>query len=74
MTPELCTDIAGQPLAVGDRVATLTPQYRYKLSLGTILRFTPKGLKVMLDDELARWGDRAEPVQLDTAQVAKVPK
>jgi hypothetical protein len=37
MTPELYSDIAGQPLAGGDRVATLTPRYRYKLSLGTVM-------------------------------------
>jgi hypothetical protein len=63
-------DIAGQSLAIGDRVATLTPRYRYKLSLGRVVEFTPKGLKVQLDNP--RWaGDGL--VQLNAAQVVKVP-
>lgn len=63
-------DIAGQVLTVGDRVATLTPRYRYKLSLGTLVKFTPKGCKVQLDE--TRHAD--EPIQLDTAQVVRIPK
>lgn len=68
---DLVRDIAGQPLAVGDRVATLKPRYRYVLALGTVVRFTPKGLKVQLDNP--RWeGDGL--VQLATAQVVRVSK
>lgn len=38
-------DAAGQVLAVGDRVALIVVGYRHMM-LGTILRFTPKGMKV----------------------------
>jgi hypothetical protein len=65
-------DIAGQPLAIGDRVATLTPRYRYKLSLGTVMAFTPKGVRVMLDDE----SNQARPQDhrmVFPEQVVKVP-
>jgi hypothetical protein len=64
-------DIAGQSLAIGDRVATLTPRYRYKLSLGRVMKFTPKGLKVRLDNP--RWVGDDHMVQLDVGQVVKVP-
>jgi hypothetical protein len=48
-TPAAYTDIAGQPLAVGDRVATLMPRYRYTLATGTVVGFTPNGARVRLD-------------------------
>jgi hypothetical protein len=67
------TDVAGQLLQVGDRVATLYPQYRYKLAVGTVVKFTPKGLKVNLG-RLETWHREDQIVQVSHAQVAKVPK
>jgi len=39
------TDVAGQELEVGDSVAISVTGYR-TMTVGTILRFTPKGMKV----------------------------
>lgn len=50
------TDIAGRELAVGDTVALTVTGYR-DMQLGTVQRFTPKGMQVQT--ERLNW--RGEP-------------
>jgi len=56
-------DIAGNPLALGDMVATTAPG-RNEMILGEVIKFTPKGVKVkrqvknwrgdLIDEEIFR--------------------
>lgn len=48
-------DAMGQPLSEGDRVAYVEPSDNY-LSFGTVMRFTPKNIRIMPDSPKV-WND-----------------
>lgn len=43
-------DFFGRSLYVGDEVATLMPAYRYTLMTATVVRITPKMIRVSYED------------------------
>ena len=67
-------DIAGQHLSVGDTVAISLTGYRL-LTTGRIVRFTPKGMKVVFTDPRVRacYPSREQETFRDPQMVAKVP-
>lgn len=64
-------DVTGKELSVGDKIV-LIPQngYTYSLSMGIIIGFTPKKIKIQLTDKA--WSYSADECLKFPEQVAKV--
>lgn len=62
-------DFLGNELVTGDEIVTLCPDYRFTLSKGTVVGFTPKKVKIKLIDYYGRIVNTTrDPVQVVKAR------